>query len=271
VALPKPEDAAYAVASMQLLPASLVAVMMVAIFSATMSAMDHGINRNAAILVCDLYPLLCRAAGRRPRPPERLLGLSRVVTVLLGLAIAGIAWYLARRSGTNLFGLMLDVSAMLSVPLAVPLAWCLFLRRMPPWAAFAGIGVGFLVSIIGFYSGSLFGHPWNLQIRFFANLSGATVGCLATLPFWHQAPPAYRRKVAAFFERLHAPIDFAEEVGASIDDLQLRFAGAFCLVIGALIVGLSLLPDRAAHRLTCAALGSSVGALGALLRRRGKA
>ncbi|MDB6112480.1 MAG: sglT 19, partial [Pedosphaera sp.] len=131
---PKPEETAYAVASFTLLPPGLVGVMVVAIFSATMSAMGPGLNGSAGVMVYDLYPLFCRFVGKTPRDVSRLMTASRVATVFLGTAVVGVALYFARSKGVGLFEAMINIGAMLAVPLSIPMVWCLFLRRSPSWA-----------------------------------------------------------------------------------------------------------------------------------------
>jgi len=52
----KPAEASYAIASISLLPAGLIGMIVVAILTATMSSMDTGLNTNVAILIKDIYP-----------------------------------------------------------------------------------------------------------------------------------------------------------------------------------------------------------------------
>ena len=52
----KPAEASYAIASIRLLPAGLVGMIVVAILTATMSSMDTGLNTNVAIIIKDIYP-----------------------------------------------------------------------------------------------------------------------------------------------------------------------------------------------------------------------
>jgi SSS family transporter len=61
-----PAEAAYAITSMKLLPVGMTGLMVVAMFSATMSSMDSGLNRNAAVFTKDIYPALCRLFGKQP-------------------------------------------------------------------------------------------------------------------------------------------------------------------------------------------------------------
>ncbi len=60
LAISKPEEASYAIVSMNLLPVGLIGMIVVAILTATMSSMDTGLNTNVAIMIRDIYPKLAR-------------------------------------------------------------------------------------------------------------------------------------------------------------------------------------------------------------------
>jgi solute:Na+ symporter, SSS family len=77
--LNNPAEAAFAVASINLLPLGMTGMIVVAMFAATMSSMDSGINRNAAVFVRDIYPALCRLVGRDTVGEKGLLLLGRIV------------------------------------------------------------------------------------------------------------------------------------------------------------------------------------------------
>lgn len=73
-------EAAYVVMGMDLLPMGMIGVLVAAIFAATMSSMDSGLNRNAGILIKNFYqPIFRPKAG-----DGELLFAGKVVTVLLG-------------------------------------------------------------------------------------------------------------------------------------------------------------------------------------------
>lgn len=267
----RPEETAYAVASFSILPSGLVGVMVVAIFAATMSAMGPGLNGNAGVVIYDLYPLLRRALGRPAPDVSRLLTASRITTVMLGSIVILIALYFSQSHGAGLFDAMLNIGAMLALPLAVPMVLCLFLQRSPAWAALFTAGGTFVVSALGYFSESLFGQAWNFQTKVFANVGTGTVLYFITLLFWSRTSQAYKTKAARFFETMHTPVDFETEVGAPNDGRQLRFIGVFGLTIGLLILALCGLPAPARDRIATAAVGLTILGIGGgmyLLGRR---
>ncbi|MEM8782121.1 MAG: hypothetical protein AAGE65_04610 [Planctomycetota bacterium] len=278
MAVSKPAETAYAVTSMNLLPLGLTGLMVVAMLSATMSSMDSGLNKNAAMLVRDIVPAIARLFGIDYDKNKPRLRMAQVASLGFGVVIILITLYFVGQDGKGVFELMLDVGAMLALPLAVPMLWALFLRRVPGWAAICSIGFGFTVSAMGFFSGDLataawspvagtavFPDAWDFSTVVFANIAAASAGFLVTLPFWGTASLAYRAKADAFFERMHRPVDFAAEVGEGNDGHQLKIMGGFALVIGLCIAGLVLLPNELSGRLGILFVGGFVAAVGGVL------
>ena len=124
----KPAEAAYAIAGMKLLPLGMTGLMVVAMFSATMSSMDTGLNRNAAIFVRDVYPALVKWF-RLPELGERAsFVLGQVFSFLFGAVIIYLAFYFSQVEGKGVFELMLNVGALLALPMGLPLLMALFIR-----------------------------------------------------------------------------------------------------------------------------------------------
>ena len=266
--VPKPAETSYAVVSMKLLPVGLTGLMVVAMLSATMSSMDSGLNRNAAIFTRDILPALTRLVGKTFDPLKPRLRLAQVSSLAFGLMIVGLTLYFAAQDGKGVFELMLDIGSMLALPLAVPMALAIFIRRAPGWSALVSIATAFVFSALGFYKVAIPGLDW-LQWTFaqvvFINVAAGAVGFLATVPFWNTAPPAYREKVDLFFETMHRPIDFALEVGPGNDLSQLKIIGWFAVIIGGFVCLLAALPQHDLHgRLAILFVGGFVAGFGVL-------
>ena len=290
--LPKPAEASYAVVSIALLPAGLVGLMVVAMLSATMSSLDSGLNKNAAMFVRDIFPPIARLFGHDPDPENPRLRLAQGASFVFGCAIIGLALYFAANEGKGVFELMLNVGAMLALPLAVPMLLALFIRKAPPWAALVSIGVGLCVSAVGFYSEDLFGEgkqmtewlrngspyynpalfggKWAFSTVVFANVTASGLGFLLTMPFWFTARAPYRAKVDTFFTNMHTPIDFATEVGEGNDLTQLKIIGGFAVVVGAFIAAMVVLPNSGVGRLGILFVGGFVAAVGGVFLWVGK-
>lgn len=263
--LSKVAEASYAVTSMNLLPTGLMGLMVVAMLSATMSSMDSGLNKNAAMLVRDIIPALMRALGRPWDMEKPRLRMAQLASFGFGLAIIGLTLSFVAQDGKGVFELMLDIGAMLALPLAVPMLLALFVKRVPAWSALASIGMAFCVSAVGFYSEALFENPWSFPAVVFANLSAGIAGFLLTLPWWRRSTLAYQMQVDHFFTNMHRPIDFLTEVGGGNDRGQLKVMGWFAVIIGGFIVSLMLLPNPGVGRLGILFVGGFVGVVGLFL------
>lgn len=287
--LPKPAEASYALVSMKLLPVGLTGLMVVAMLSATMSSMDSGLNKNAAMFVRDIYPAIMKLLGVKLDPHNPRLRLAQGSSLVFGIAIIGLALYFAAMDGEGVFSLMLNVGAMLALPLAVPMLLALFIRRAPSWSAMASIGVGLAVSAVGFYSAdlfgpdkaatqfmqdsagplynpALFGGKWTFSTVVFTNVIASAIGFLLTMPFWKTSSAAYYEKVDAFFTNMYTPIDFAKEVGEGNDLSQLKIIGVFGMIIGAFIGLMIVIPgNTSAGRGGIVFVGAFVGICGGLL------
>ena len=276
----KPAETAYALISIRLLPTGLTGLMVVAMFAATMSSMDTGLNRNAAIFTRDIFPPLCRIVGIKQPGDHAMLRLSQVFSLMFGCMIIAFALYLASlKEGKGIFEHMLNVGALLGAPMTIPMLMALFIKRVPYWSAIVAVLAALVPSAMAFFSGSIDNWPawvpawctdlmaekWTYQEKIFANSAVGVLAFLATMPFWRTARPAYRAQVDAFFTQMHKPVDFAHEVGRPNDPSQLKIIGAFAAVVGFFICGLMLLPNPISGRLSILFVGGTVMGVGLLL------
>jgi Na+/proline symporter len=269
--MPKPAEAAFAVVSAKFLPAGLVGMMVVAMFSATMSSMDAGLNGNAAIFVKDMLPALCRRLRRPPPGETAQLWLGRVVTMSFGVVIIVLALAMSRlKSGHGVFEIALQISAVLVLPMTLPLLLCLFIKKVPHWSAVFSIAATIVPSTLATFSGSDY---WNLQHTVFWVFVTGAAAFLLTRLFWRAADAEYRKQVDMFFATMRRPVDFAGEVGEGNDGRQLVIMGRFTLAIAAFTALLLAVPNPPAGRAAIAALSVVLAAIGALLvwsgRRKG--
>lgn len=271
----KPAEAAYAIASIKLLPVGLIGLIVVAIVTATMSTMDTGLNTNVAILIKDIYPKVKRRFKWKPKSESELLKYGRLYTWFMGVFIILLALYMAQAKGKGIFEIMLDVGALLMSPIQIPLMWGLFIKRTPSWAALLSIWCAFTVSFIAFMDVPLstFGFSpeatWTFQAKFFGVILAGSLGFLVSIPF---APPkgsAHRNKVDEFITTMKTPVDFEAEVGQGNDMAQLKVIGWFGAAITGLIASMLLIPNPAEGRIVIAILAVVIGGLSALMIKTG--
>src|SRR6266700_2745167 len=151
-ALANPSEAAYAVASLTLLPHGLIGVMLAAMFSATMASLSAQFNLKSAILTKDVYQsLLRKSAGDR-----ELLVVGWITTFMVGGATTVMAAVMAA-SGKSIFQIMLTFNTLISLAYGPPALLGLVVRRTPPWSGLASFATGLILGILG-----AFAFHWSL-------------------------------------------------------------------------------------------------------------
>lgn len=265
VAISKPAEAAFAITCVKMLPPGMIGLMVVAMFAASMSSMDTGLNRNAAVFIRNVYPPLQKLFRIRDISEAKMLFMSQIFSALFGLCSIVCALAFAAMNGLGQFELMLMIGALLGVPMAVPLFWGILIRRTPPWAAVCSMTLGFAGSLAAYFSLPLFGFKMVFQDQVFLTMSAATFGFFMTMPFAKYNTAAQAEKVRAFFETMNTPVDFEKEVGHGNDLSQLKIIGWFTLSIAAFIALLAI-PAQNALGVVCPLLVSIfIGAVGAIM------
>jgi solute:Na+ symporter, SSS family len=277
--LRNPDEASFIAISQVVMPVGMLGLLVSGIFAATMSGMDSGLNRNAGIFIKNFYQPLFRPQAS----DAEMLNLGRWVTILLGLAVVYIAVRMSELKDLGLFLMMQRVSILVAVPIAVPLLLGLLIRNTPPWSAWSTVLVGFFGSIFvgGFFSpewaARAFGFTkpldaasreyWIQGFQFFANVALASVWFIATKLFWKRTAPEYREQIVEFFQRMNTPVDFDREEGAANanDSRQASTIGWLCLVYGAFVTLLALIPNPTIGRLAFVGCGGFVLLVGVIL------
>ncbi len=271
----KPAEAAYAIASINVLPVGLIGLIVVAILTATMSSMDTGLNTNVAIMIKDIYPKLVRRFNWTEKPEKVLLSYGRVLTWVMGVLVILLALQLAQQKGKGIFEIMLDIGALLMSPIQIPLMWGLFIKRTPWWAALLSIGCGFAVSLMAFLDvpltifGFSEGATWTFQMKFFGVLAAGTLGFLISIPFAPALGSAHRNKVEDFITKMKTPINFDTEIGEGNDLAQLKVIGRFGISIAIFIAAMLVIPNPPGGRLAIAVLALTIGGISMLMIRKG--
>jgi SSS family transporter len=243
VEVSRPTESAYAIAALNLLPRGMLGLMVVAMLAATMSSMDTGLNRNAAVFVRDILPNIFKLFGRKPVDTKTAMKFGKIYTAIFGLCIIGLALYFEAQKGKGVFAWMLGIGAVIGVPMSIPMLMGLFVKRAPAWSAMVTVILTMIPSMIGVFSKELFGEPWVFQTKLLVNLAAGVTIFLLTIPFARTSSDAYHEKVAAFFKRMKTPIDLEKEVGELSDGKQLVIMGRFAMTAGALITLLCLAVD----------------------------
>jgi Na+/proline symporter len=226
-ALPKPSEAAYAVASLTLLPHGLIGVMLASMFSATMATLSAQFNLKSAILTKDMYQALFRKqAGDR-----ELLVVGWLTTFLIGGASTLIAVMMAA-SGQSVFQVMLTFNTLMSLAYGPPALLGLVVRRTPPWSGLASFVTGLVLGILG-----AFIYHWSL-IEQVAIIIPSSFGVFFLTRLLDRGDTPGR---ALLFRNLNTPIDVGKELKDSADFTQPVFRFLSRTICGIGLLSLLLL------------------------------
>jgi len=227
--LANPGEAAYAVASLTLLPHGLIGVMLAAMFSATMANLSAQFNLKSAILSKDVYQALFRkGAGEK-----ELLVVGWITTFAVGGATTILAAVMAG-SGQSVFHIMLTFNTLISLAYGPPALLGLVVRRTPPWSGLASFVTGLVLGILG-----AFVYHWSL-IQQVAIIIPASFGVFYLSMLFDRGDTPARMRL---FKNLNTPVNIATELKDSPDHTApvFRFLSRTILCIGALSLLLLLI------------------------------
>lgn len=275
--LRNPSEAAYAAMAMKVLPSGLLGLLVCAIFAATMSSMDAGLNRSAGIITRNFYlPIINPEASE-----AKQLFFGKTVTGILGFLMILTGAFFSTLESMPLFDLILISSAAVGIPVATPLFLGLFIRKTPPWSAWSTAVAGFLASLVLHFWMS----PENLQtlyggepltLREIGELritltNGVLIGVsslwfLLTTFFYKRSSERYKAQVDAFFTEMHTPIDMRVEHIPNYDNdrRQYKTLGLSCIVYGGVLAAFAVAPNTATGRIGILFCGGFIALIGLL-------
>lgn len=248
----KAGDAVYLVFVERVMPVGMVGLLMSAVFAATMSSMDSGLNRNAGIFVRNFYhPIVNPKAD-----DKKLMSVSHIVTMIFGLLVILVALYINSLRGLSLFDAMMNVSTLLQMPILVPLFFGMFIKKTPDWAAWATLLVGAIVSLIvnNILTAQVIGGMLSIEftsreasdLKVLMGIVGhlfITGGffCLTTM-FYKEPATQRKTELEEFWHDVDTPV--IEEAGQDIIDRQQRqMLGKLITVFGGLVTAMLLIPN----------------------------
>ena len=272
----KAYEGAFVFIGLELMPVGMLGLLLCALFAATISSMDSGLNRNAGIIVKNFY----QPIFRKNASPRHLLIAGKVISSLFGFLIIGAALGMQSIKELNLFDIMILFGSLITIPYAMPLVWGIFVKGAPQWAAWSSllVGLSFSAFVKWVLDPAWFGYQ-ELSIReakdFLYIWSG--IGNIVVCSIWFfftvwvakLAKAETPSKVKDFFARLERPVDHAGEGGASdSDEMQTKVLGMLCLIYGGFISLLGLIiPNSFSGRMCFLFCGFLIIGIGILLYR----
>jgi len=262
-----PANSSYAFIAIKLLPNGLLGLLIAAMFAATMSSMDTGLNAQVGVLVRNIIPRFRGFLGfSAPLDMKAEMRICHIASICFGCLILAGALCFTLQKEIGLFDASLIVSSVVGIPMAFPLFVGLWLKRLPKWSYFPIFFACLGPSVWSFIDGSINGVEWTIQDRamwIFIFGSVTTLGCLLLSRF---NTADSQHEVEEFFNLMHTPIDYEKEIGSAKVDYEQHFALAKSTLAVAILVMLILfLPNTLVARLYILAIAASVLTVSGLL------
>ncbi|CDT27625.1 Putative sodium/glucose cotransporter [Vibrio coralliirubri] len=272
----KAGDFAYLYFVEQYMPAGMVGLLIAAMFAATMSSMDSGLNRNSGIFVINFYqPIL------RPNATEKeLMIVSKLMSTFFGLAIILIALFINSLKGLSLFDTMMYVGALIGFPMTIPAFCGFFLKKTPDWAGWGTLVVGAIVSyIVGFVITAemlqnwfnlepLTGREWSdlkVAVGLIAHLTFTAGFFILSTLFYKPLEASRQKDVDTFFTNLATPLVSESTAQKKLDNKQRHMLGSLIAVSGVAVMAMFALPNPFWGRMMFVLCGGIVFIVGLLL------
>jgi Na+/proline symporter len=260
------------------MPAGMLGLLMAAMFAASMSAMDAGINRNAGFFVRNFY----RSVLRPQATEKELMVASKLSSLVFGLMVVGVGMAINSIHSMSLFDILVTLSAMVTFPLAVPAMLGFVVRKTPDWSGWATLIVGFAVSYVfgilidkgvveSAFGISLSTREWpDLRVSMVLIAHVVITGGFfcATRFFYEETNPVRIDERRKLFGNWDTPVVAAEDDAVSDDERERRQRGLLgrLVCLAALgIMGLALLPNPLGGRFAFLICGGILLVPGAFL------
>lgn len=274
-----PNEAAFLAIARDVLPQGMLGLLICCIFAASLTDLGGILNWGAGLLLRNFYlPVLNPAC-----PEVRLVWLSRLGALLLGVVLVAFALLLSRYRTLGLFDLLNQFGTSLLMPLAIPAFLGMYFARTPPWSAWSTAVLGLVMAgvakfwvtpeMLAWVPG--LGAPFLPEERtVFGIIATALLvapTCIAwfflTAFFYRRSPAAHQERVTEFFARMRTPLPDA--AGAAAENRPVPWAiGRMCLLYGGFILLLALIPNPLSGRLCYLVCGGVLLALGVAISVR---
>ncbi|PMG30838.1 transporter [Shewanella sp. 10N.286.52.C2] len=273
----KASDFAYLYFVETYMPAGMVGLLIAAMFAATMSSMDSGLNKNSGIFVKNFYEPIVRPTANE----KELVVVSKLTSTFFGVAIILVALFINSLKGLSLFDTMMYVGALIGFPMTIPAFCGFFIKKTPDWAGWGTLVVGGFVSFfVGFIitpemietafnlDNQLTSREWS-ELVVAIGLVGHlvfTAGFFVASTLFYKPLTAERQKdVDKFFENLDTPLISEGEEQQKLDNKQRKMLGSLISVAGIGIMSMFFIPNEITGRFIFILCGGIVLTVGLVL------
>lgn len=262
-----PSESSYAFIAMKLLPNGMVGMLIAAMFAATMSSMDTGLNNQVGILARNIIPRLRNFFGRKLPLDSRVeLRICQIATICLGVLIGFYAYLFATQEKIALFDTYLIIGSIIGIPMGFPMLVGLWVKKLPKWSYFPIFGACLMPSIWSFIDGRLNETVWTIQDRTLWILIFGAIATVLCRLFAFRTSRKNQEEIKQFYATMNTPVDFEKEIGRSSVDFEQYFVLAKAsFATGGLILLILLVPNEWTGRMCILGVSASIFFIGLLL------
>lgn len=243
-AVDNPANTSYAFIAEKLLPNGLMGVMIAAMFAATMSSMDSGLNRQVGIFARNVVPALRRLFGNHSdMTPKAELLLCKLTTLGIGLLVICYSILFSLNKELALFDAYLMINSIIGIPLVFPMLVGFWVKKIPSWSYFVVFGFCLIPSGYSYYLSEVHDAGMTIQDRAMWIFIFGAIGTVVSMPFYKNSPADYKKRVEDFFILVRTPVDFEKEIGESKNRSQLLMLGRSSFGVGLALLLLILVPN----------------------------
>lgn len=265
-AIENPENSSYSYIAQQLLPNGLMGVMIAAMFAATMSSMDSGLNMQVGALVRNIVPKVREMFGAtNAMTTKGELRLCKFATIGIGGLIITYSYLFSQNKELALFDAYLMINSIITIPLVFPMLVGFWIKKLPSWSYFVMFGFCLLPSIYSFWLEKTTGEGFTIQQRAMWIFIYGIVGALICMPFYRRTSDAYKKKVEDFYKLIRTPIRDDEQEGVSRAYGQLILLGRSSVGVGLALLLLLFVPNDLAGILSVLFISGFCAGIGVLL------
>jgi solute:Na+ symporter, SSS family len=227
-----PQNLVYVALCMKILPNGLLGVFIAAMLAATMSTLSSVYNMLSSIFSRDIYQW---AVGREMGDTE-LLHVGRYASIGVGAIVTGLAFMFAT-STYGIFNLMQQFFVLFNIPISIPLAFGLLMKKVPRWSAAAAITWGLIAGAT-----ARFLLNWDLGVQGYFSIS-MTFIIFAASPWLARLRRRNGRLLAALSGALvvAAELFFVAAARGNVQSWQYAAMMLSALTLGAALWGFSIL------------------------------
>lgn len=214
------EKQVYPLLCAHLLPTGILGLVIAAMFSATMSMLSGDFNACANVLTLDVYQRLIHPKATQ----KELVYAGRLATLIFGLGSIGLALFLTKGNGEQLFRNMVTLFSTTTAPVAIPMLLGLTSRRTNTVGALAGFFLGIGVGLFTLWrlwetpKLTLHGVHMSRENLILIVTTVTTLVPIVLLSLMTGMRGEERQRVDGFLARLSRPIGPEDNVGANDSD-----------------------------------------------------